>query len=79
MFCQIYVIMWRFAKNMELCEVSSKIWNYVKFCRKYRIMGFGFRVYMGVPTKIRFFFLDFDVTYPPIFMCSEANGAIIPP
>ncbi len=27
---------------------------------------------MGVPTKIRFFFLGFDVTHPSIFMCSEA-------
>ncbi len=34
---------------------------------------------MGVPTKIKFFFLGFDVTNPPIFMYSEANGAIIPP
>jgi hypothetical protein len=30
-------------------------------------MGLGFRVYKGVPTKIGFFFLGFDVTYPPIF------------
>jgi hypothetical protein len=34
---------------------------------------------MGVPTKIGFFFLGFEVTYPPIFKGSEANGAIIPP
>jgi hypothetical protein len=31
---------------------------------------------MGVPTKIGVFFLGFDVTYPPIFKGSEANGAI---
>jgi hypothetical protein len=29
---------------------------------------------MGVPTKIGFFFLGFEVTYPPIFKGSEANG-----
>jgi hypothetical protein len=34
---------------------------------------------MGVPTKIGFFFWGFDVTYPPIFKCSEANGVIIFP
>jgi hypothetical protein len=27
--------------------------------------GLGFRVYMGVPTKIGFFFGGFEVTYPP--------------
>jgi hypothetical protein len=31
---------------------------------------------MGVPTKIWFFFLGFDVTYPPIYEGFEANGAI---
>jgi hypothetical protein len=31
---------------------------------------------MGVPTKIGFFFWGFEVTYPPIFKGSEANGAI---
>jgi hypothetical protein len=38
-----------FAKVMELCQVSPKIWNYVKFlskiwnygkfCQKYRVMS----------------------------------------
>ncbi len=28
-----------FAKFMELYENLPKIWNYVKFCRKYGIMG----------------------------------------
>ncbi len=23
-----------FAKNMEICEVLPKIWNYMKFCKK---------------------------------------------
>jgi hypothetical protein len=31
---------------------------------------------MGVPTKIGVFFLGFEVTYPPIYEASEANGAI---
>jgi hypothetical protein len=31
---------------------------------------------MGVPTKIGFFFLSFEVTYPPIYEGSEANGVI---
>jgi hypothetical protein len=31
---------------------------------------------MCVPTKIRFFFWGFEVTYPPIFEGSESNGAI---
>jgi hypothetical protein len=31
---------------------------------------------MGVPTKIGFFFLGFEVTYPPIFEGSKSNGAI---
>jgi hypothetical protein len=31
---------------------------------------------MGVPTKIGVFFLSFEVTYPPIFKGSEANGVI---
>jgi len=31
---------------------------------------------MGVPTKIGFFFWDFEVTHPPIFKCSESNGGI---
>jgi hypothetical protein len=31
---------------------------------------------MGVPTKIGVFFLSFEVTYPPIFEGSEANGVI---
>jgi hypothetical protein len=39
-------------------------------------MGLGFRGYMGVPTKIGFFFRGFEVTYPPIFDGSESNGAI---
>jgi hypothetical protein len=34
---------------------------------------------MGVPTKIGFFFLGFEVTYPPIFKGFEANGEEIPP
>jgi hypothetical protein len=34
---------------------------------------------MGVPTKIGFFFLSFEVTYPPIFKGAEANGEEIPP
>jgi hypothetical protein len=34
---------------------------------------------MGVPTKIGFFFLSFEVTYPPIFKGSEANAEEIPP
>jgi hypothetical protein len=28
------------------------------------------------PPKLGFFFLGFEVTYPPIFKGSEANGAI---
>jgi hypothetical protein len=54
---------------MKICEVLPKIW----------VLGFrvlGFPGYMGVPTKIGFFFLSFEVTYPPIFKGSEANGAI---
>jgi hypothetical protein len=31
---------------------------------------------MGVPTKIGFFFLGFEVTYPPIYEGSESNGVI---
>jgi hypothetical protein len=31
---------------------------------------------MGVPTKIGFFFLGSEVTYPPIIKGSEANGVI---
>jgi hypothetical protein len=31
---------------------------------------------MCVPTKIGFFLLGFEVTYPPIFDGSESNGAI---
>jgi hypothetical protein len=31
---------------------------------------------MAVPTKIGFFFLGFEVTYPPIDEGSKANGAI---
>jgi len=31
---------------------------------------------MCVPTKIGFFFLGFEVTYPPILKGSEANGII---
>jgi len=31
---------------------------------------------MGVPTKIGFFFLGFEVNYPLIFKGFEANGAI---
>ncbi len=27
-----------FAKNMELCQVLPKIWDYVKFCQKYGII-----------------------------------------
>jgi len=34
---------------------------------------------MSVPTKIGFFLGGFDVTYPPIFKCSEGNGVIIFP
>jgi hypothetical protein len=26
------------AKNMEVCEVLPKIWNYMKFCQKYKVM-----------------------------------------
>jgi len=31
---------------------------------------------MGVPTKIGYFFLGFEMTYPPIFKGSETNGVI---
>ncbi len=27
-----------FSKDMELCEVLPKIWNYMKFCEKYKVM-----------------------------------------
>ncbi len=27
-----------FARNMELCQVLPKIWNYFKFCQKYEII-----------------------------------------
>jgi hypothetical protein len=37
-FSQIYGITPSFAENMELCEVLLKIWDYAKFCRKYRII-----------------------------------------
>jgi hypothetical protein len=39
---QEYVVESSFAKFMYLCEVLPKIWNYVKFCQKYRnISGFA--------------------------------------
>jgi hypothetical protein len=61
-FCQIFVIMWNFAKFMEVCEVLRKLrifiylfpnlWNYVKFGQKLEAQGLGFRVF---PPKLGFF------------------------
>jgi hypothetical protein len=25
-----------FAKNIEICEILPEIWNYMKFCQKYK-------------------------------------------
>ncbi len=56
-FCQIYVIMWSFAKFMEVCEVLPKLrifiylfpnlWNYVKFCQNFEKL-FIFAKFMEV-------------------------------
>ncbi len=51
-FCQIYVVMWSFAKFMDLYEVlpklniliffSPNLWSYVKFCQNYgSMLSFG--------------------------------------
>jgi hypothetical protein len=45
----------------------------VKFARYGR---FGVFVFDGHFDPLRFFFGGFEVTYPPIFKCSEDNGAI---
>jgi len=34
----------------------------------------GFLGYMGILTQLRFFFWDLEMTYPPIFKCSESSG-----
>jgi hypothetical protein len=65
--------MWRFAKNMEIREVLPKIWNYMKFCQKYKVMTYFCQIYGVMPnfaknTKLCFFqkqflFNSFNRTY----------------
>jgi hypothetical protein len=48
-FCQNYGVMPSFAKNIKLCHslaefkklcrVLPKLWKYVKFCQKYRVVS----------------------------------------
>ncbi len=52
-FCQIYVIMWGFAKFVELCKVLPKIWKYVKFCQKDKISCYFCQIYGVMPSFVK--------------------------
>jgi hypothetical protein len=70
-FCQIYGIMLSFArikyyffyfgKFMELYQNLPKIWNYMKFCQKYKLMFEFCQIYGVMPSSSKNMGLGFRV------------------
>jgi hypothetical protein len=56
-----------FAKNMEICEVLPKIWDYMKFCQKYKVMCQFYQIYGIMPSFAKNIKLCFNFFNPNLW------------